>query len=163
MITKEQVDEAWKGYHNFRDREFGGPGNGCDDYRDCFPEVSAKMMKLYKSAQDLEKQYNESQHYVDNDVWKYRVSLKYGFDDKCVTIYTKPFHDPVFINEDGYGSECKRRENLVQERYFTKERIEELKKEFIKRIQECENPFDIYCIDKDGGYNVTENELFNID
>ena len=101
--------------------------------------------------------------YVDNDVWKYRVSLKWGFDDKDVVVYTKRFPDPIFISEDDFEKECKRQEDLVQEKYFTKERIEELKQEFIKRIQECENPFNICCVDKDGGYNVTEDQLFSLD
>lgn len=95
-------------------------------------------------------------NYVDNDVWKYRVVLNSELEDKDIAIYTKPFTDSNF------NDEYDKPEDLVQERYFTKERIEELKQEFIKRIQECENPFNIYCVDKDGGYNVTEKELFDI-
>ena len=166
MITKEQVDEAWKGYHNFRDIEFGGPGNGCDDYRDCSPEVSAEMMKLYKTARDLQKQYDESHHYVENDVFKFRISLKREFEDEDITIYTKPFPDfPIgeYKSEEQVQEFYDKQEDLVQARYFTKEKIEELKKEFIKRIQECENPFYICCVDKDGGYNVTKDQLFDID
>ena len=105
---------------------------------------------------------NQSQ-YVDNDVWKYRVSLKCGFEDKDVVVYTKRFPDPIFINEDDFEKECERRENLVKDKYFTKEKIEELKQEFINRIQECENPFNICCVDTDGGYNVTEDQLFNLE
>jgi len=62
MTTKEQVDKAWEEYRDFRYKEFGGPGNGCDDYRDCSPEVSAKMNKLYKIAINLQKEYEEGQH-----------------------------------------------------------------------------------------------------
>lgn len=101
--------------------------------------------------------------YVDNDVWKYRVTLKSELEDKTIVVYTKPFPNPIFVDENEYDQECKRREDLVQERYFTKEKIEEIKQEFIKRIQESDNPFDIYCVDTDGGYNVTEDELFNLD
>ncbi len=59
IITKEQVERAWKEYYDFIHNEFGGPGNGCDDYRDCSPEVSSKIMKLYKFAQNLQKKYDE--------------------------------------------------------------------------------------------------------
>ena len=101
--------------------------------------------------------------YVDNDVFKYNISLRRDFAYDEITIYTKPFPDPIFITEDDFENECQRQEDLVKDRYFTKEKIEVLKKEFIKKIQECENPFNIYCVDRDGGYNITEDQLFNLD
>lgn len=101
--------------------------------------------------------------YVDNDVFRYRVSLKGDFIDKNITIYTKPFPDPIFINEDDFENEYKRQEDLIQEKYFTQEKIDELKQIFIKRIQESKCPFDIYCVDRDGGYNVTEDQLFDVE
>ena len=162
MITKEKVDVAWREYYDFQESNFGGPGNGCGDYRDLPDEVFARLRQLEKVAKELQAQYNK-ENYVDNDVWKYRVSLKYGLEDTNVVVYTKPLPEPIFITEKDFEKECKRQEDFVQNRYFTKEKIEELKQEFIKRIQECENPFNICCVDKDGGYNVTEEELFNID
>ena len=42
-------------------------------------------------------------------------------------------------------------------------RIYSKKQELIKKIQECDNPFYIFCSDRDGGYNVTEDKLFNLD
>ena len=73
------------------------------------------------------------------------------------------FPDLIFINEDDFEKECQRQENLVQERYFTQQKIDELKLKFIQKIQECKNPFNIYCVDRDGGYNITEEQLFNLD
>ena len=40
-------------------------------------------------------------------------------------------------------------EDDLKKIYFTKEKIEELKQKLIKQIQECENPFEIYCNDTD--------------
>ena len=54
-------------------------------------------------------------------------------------------------------------EDLVQEKYFTQKKIDELKLKLIQKIQECKNPFNICCVDKDGGYNVTKEQLFNLD
>ena len=63
MVTKEQIDRVWQEYYNFRHNEFGGLGNGCDDYRDCSSEVSDKMTQLYKVAIELQKEYDKS-HYL---------------------------------------------------------------------------------------------------
>ena len=99
--------------------------------------------------------------YVPNDVFKYRFSLKTEIDSQDITIYTKPFPKPW----DKDYNESKvltldEQENLVQEKYFTKERIAELKQKLIEKIMAEENPFDIYCVDADGGYRVTEDQLF---
>lgn len=101
--------------------------------------------------------------YVDNDVFRYRISLKSDFINENITVYTKPFPDPIFINEDDFEKKCQRQEDLVQEKFFTQQKIDELKLKFIQRIQECENPFNICCVDRDAGYNVTEDQLFNLD
>ena len=91
-------------------------------------------------------------NYVPNDVFKFRVSLDW---DEDVVVYTKPIQVTKLVGDEP--------EDLVQEKYFTKEKIDELKQKFIKRIQESENPFSIYCVDKDGDYNVTEDMLLNLD
>ena len=105
----------------------------------------------------------EKLKYVDNDVFKYSVCLKN--DSLYETVYTKPFPEPPIgtATDEERHELHDRQENLVLEKYFTKEKIEELKQKFIKEIQESENPFDIYCVDRDGGYNVKEEELFNLD
>lgn len=52
-------------------------------------------------------------------------------------------------------------ENIVQEQYFTQDKINELKLRFIKYIVETPNPFSIYCDDTDT-YPVPTNEIFDI-
>lgn len=107
----------------------------------------------------------EKPKYVDNDVFAFRVHLKDELELDNIYVYVKPFPEPPIgtaTDEERYELRG-RQENLVLEKYFTKEKIEELKQKFIKEIQESENPFDIYCVDRDGGYNVKEEELFNLD
>jgi len=166
MITKEQVDKAWKEWNDYKEKHFGGPGNGCDDYRDIPDEVLRKKRELEDKARKLQKEYDESQHYVDNDVFRFRISLNSKFINDEITIYTKPFPDfPL----DEYETENKTRkfyndqEDLVQEKYFTQQKIDELKIKFIQKIQECKNPFNICCVDRDGGYNITEKDLFSLE
>lgn len=53
------------------------------------------------------------------------------------------------IEEWVYTEEGETHEEDLEKIYLTKEKIEELKQKFIKRIQESENPFDIYTCDTD--------------
>jgi hypothetical protein len=95
--------------------------------------------------------------FVDNDVFVYEVHLKWDLRCLNVPVYTKPF--PTRQTQQ----ECVKDEETVEKAYFTKERIEKLKREITRRIENSENPFNIECIDRDGGYNVTEDMLFAID
>ena len=54
-------------------------------------------------------------------------------------------------------------EDYVRNKFFTKEVIEKLKEELITHIKQNDNPFNIECIDTDGDYAVTEEQLFDID
>lgn len=108
----------------------------------------------------------EKTNYVDNDIFKFRISLDREFTDDEITIYTKPFPDfPIgeYKSEEQVQEFYDKQEDLVQKKYFTQKKIDELKLKFIQRIQECKNPFNICCADKDGGYNVTKEQLFNLD
>lgn len=103
--------------------------------------------------------------YVDNDVFKFRVSLKSNFIDEDITIYTKPFPEfPLgkYESDEQVQKFYNLQEDLIQERYFTQQKIDELKLKLIQKIQECKNPFYIACVDRDGGYNVTEEQLFDL-
>ena len=51
----------------------------------------------------------------------------------------------------------KEKQEIVKNKYFTKEQIQKIKKELCKKIMEI--PFTIECVDSDGGYMVEESEL----
>jgi hypothetical protein len=107
-----------------------------------------------------------NKEYVDNDVFRFRISLKSELELDDITIYTKPFPDfPIseYKSEEQVQKFYDDQEDLVQEKYFTQQKIDELKLKLIQKIQECKNPFNICCVDRDGGYNVTEDQLFNLD
>ena len=108
-----------------------------------------------------------NKEYVDNDVFKFRIRLDDKFCGDEITIYTKPFPDLPDLgltgSEEDWYKEYNKQEDLVQEKYFTQQKIDELKLKLIQKIQECKNPFKISCVDRDGGYNITEDQLFNLD
>jgi hypothetical protein len=107
-----------------------------------------------------------NKEYVDNDVFRFRISLKSELELDDITIYTKPFPDfPIgeYKSEEQVQKFYDDQEDLVQEKYFTQQKIDELKLKLIQKIQECKNPFYICCVDRDGGYNVTEDNLFNLE
>lgn len=164
MVTKEQVDKAWKEWNDYKEKYFGGPGNGCDDYRDIPDEVFRKKRELEDKARKLQKEYDEAQHYVPNDVFQFRLNLKRDLGEFEIPIYVQPFPDPwdKDYDESKYISP-EDKEQIVQDKYFTQRKIDELKLKLIQRIQECKNPFDIFCYDTDGGYNVTADQLFNLE
>jgi len=163
MVTKEQVDKAWKEWNDYKEKHFSGPGNGCDDYRDIPDEVFRKKRELEDKARKLQKEYDEAQHYVPNDVFQFRLNLKRDLGEFEIPIYVQPFPDPwdKDYDESKYISP-EDQEQIVQDKYFTQRKIDELKLKLIQRIQECKNPFDIFCYDTDGGYNVTADQLFNL-
>lgn len=100
--------------------------------------------------------------YVENDMFKFRCALRGYIAVLDVTVFTKPFdndNDDYMLSIIGHDEN----EKLVKKKYFTPERINELKLKLIQKIQECQNPFDIYCTDIDGGYKVTEDELFDLE
>lgn len=106
----------------------------------------------------------EENKYVPNDVFQFRLNLKRDLGEFEIPIYIKPFPQPWDKDYDKskYISP-ENQEQIVQDKYFTQRKIDELKLKLIQRIQECKNPFDIFCYDTDGGYNITEKELFNLD
>lgn len=53
MITEDKVKKAWQEYYDYKERHFGGPGNGCDDYRDIPDEVFKKKRELEEKARKL--------------------------------------------------------------------------------------------------------------
>jgi len=108
-----------------------------------------------------------NKEYVDNDVFRFGISLKSELKLDDITVYTKPFPDLPLLGkeatEEDWYKEYDKQEEFVQEKYFTQQKIDELKLKLIQKIQECKNPFNICCVDRDGGYNVTEDQLFNLE
>ena len=83
----------------------------------------------------------EEKKYVDNDVFKYRVSLKCDLDLNDVTVYVKPFPKPWHKDYDPSKEiSLEEEEDLVQEKYFTQEKIDELKKKLVDRIMSEKKP-----------------------
>lgn len=101
----------------------------------------------------------EEKKIVPNDVFIFKVAFE---EFMYVNVFTKPFPSLDHVSEEKAYWEMIRQEELVQSKYFTKERIEELKEELIKIIRECENPFHISCVDGDSDYEVTEEELLDL-
>ena len=89
---------------------------------------------------------------VDNEVFRFRVTIDLDLD---VNVFTRPFPE-----ED--GDEYVNQEKFVEEKYFSKEKIEELKQKFIKEINESDNPFYIFLYDRDANYDVTEDMIFDM-
>lgn len=55
MIAEDKVKKAWQEYYDYKERHFGGPGNGCDDYRDIPDEVFKKKRELEEKARKLQR------------------------------------------------------------------------------------------------------------
>lgn len=91
-------------------------------------------------------------------VFEYRVSLKSDFDMIDVPVYTNIDFMKQYGDEP-YETSMPKCEQCIEDIVFTKARINELKKELCKKIMESENPFNISCVDWDGGYLVEESDI----
>ena len=90
---------------------------------------------------------DKDKKYVDNNVFKFRLYLDRDFTEIEDTVYTHPeIHDA----------------DKVKAAYYDEARIEEYKNRIIEKIRKTKNPFTIQLADLDGGYNVTEEELFEM-
>lgn len=101
----------------------------------------------------------DEKKYVPNEVFVYSVWFEHY---KRIPVYVKPFPEDYSLTDEQMDRQMHEHEDLVQSKYFTKEKIEELKEILIKKIRESENPFKIDCVDIDGGYNVTQEQLFDL-
>ena len=91
-------------------------------------------------------------------VFQYRVSLDSDLDTIEVPVYTNIDFMEQYGNEP-YETSMPKCEQCIEDIVFTKEKVNELKKELCKKIMETENPFLISCVDWDGGYLVEESDL----
>jgi hypothetical protein len=98
-----------------------------------------------------------------NHVFKYTIHLKGDIRLPDERIYTNiDFCDRVEKQNPDIKDSwelMRKTEDEIESIYFTKEKIDQLKKELCKRIMEDPNPFNISCTDWDGGYEVDESEL----
>jgi hypothetical protein len=98
-----------------------------------------------------------------NHVFKYTIHLKGDIRLPAERIYTNiDFSDRVEKQNPDIKDSwelMRKTEDEIESIYFTKEKIDQLKKELCKRIMEDPNPFNISCTDWDGGYEVDESEL----
>lgn len=92
-------------------------------------------------------------------VYKFNVVPDSNICTMYKRVYVKPFDIPC---SDETHIEPWEDEEIVKRKYFTKERIDELKQELIKQIQECNNPFIIYCSDFDTYPVSFDNEIIEI-
>ena len=91
-------------------------------------------------------------------VFQYRVSLNSDLDTIEVPVYTNVDFMAQYGNEP-YETSMPKCEQCIEDIVFTKKKIDELKKELCKKIMESENPFNISCVDWDGGYLVEESDI----
>lgn len=103
-------------------------------------------------------------------VFKYRVTLAGDLDEIVKTVKTnvdffekvdRKYQDMRKTDPMNYewNQKMKLTEDMVQNIYFTKEVIQEMKEEICRRIMETPVPFHIFCSDLDGGYYYDEGEL----
>ena len=101
---------------------------------------------------------NKEKEYVPNKVYGFRISV---LDDFTINVPVDPYIAEKYIDYNEKGGKWSDAEE-VQRQYFTKERIEELKENFINRFMAIENPFTISCFDVDGDWNYTKDDLFDL-
>ena len=87
----------------------------------------------------------EQEKYVENDVFKFTIHLDY---------LHSIFHETVYTQPNTYDEEG------IKHAYFTQEKVDEWKRKIAESILSSNCPFFIECTDRDGGYNITEDQLF---
>lgn len=95
--------------------------------------------------------------------FRYRISfdpnLFYENEDVCISLLD---HKKI-INEYNQQNEIEMDiEDILGNKYFTQDRIDEYKEKLIKIIKETKNPFNIYCVDYDV-FNAEDEKIFKID
>lgn len=86
---------------------------------------------------------------------RFRISLK-DFDTEETIYMTEKAYNDI---SNGDKRMFFRGMDMIVDEYFTKEKIEKLKKELCDKIMNADNPFDIYDVDLDG-YPVEENKIW---
>lgn len=67
--------------------------------------------------------------------------------------------ETVFITEEAYADEFKNNIESMQNAYFNKDKIKELKKKLCDMIMSSDDPFSIYDVDMDM-YSMSEDKIW---
>ena len=78
----------------------------------------------------------DEKKYVPNEVFVYSVWFEHHIR---IPIYVKPFPEDYSLTDEQMDRQMHEHEDLIQSKYFTKERIEQLKEEFIKKLKYLNN------------------------
>lgn len=145
QALKKQCEEAWNQYYNYRHSQFGGPGNGCDDYRDIPDTVSNKLMNLRKNAEKLSKEFKKTYGYEYNESPKLteeQMKIFKGDNNEEIIKYLE--------KERKRNQEIKDKDNKIQEleaklqesenkyKYLLAD-LENIKKRYNKQIDDLRN------------------------
>ena len=98
----------------------------------------------------------KEKEYVPNNVYKFGLSVNLPIYPFEVIVPTKIVKDECWIRIDEFDND----EDAVMKAYFTKDKIKEYKQKLIEMIENMSNPFNIFCVDFDGDYMFTEEQLF---
>lgn len=98
---------------------------------------------------------------LDNTEYVYILEkVRDNLNEKLLSNIVKTGDEIADERAEYYKAMCDA-EDIVQEQYFTQDKINELKLRFIKYIVETPNPFRIYCDDTDT-YLVPADKIFDI-
>lgn len=99
-----------------------------------------------------------NEQYVDNRVYMFEPIIMLEMD--YITVPVDYDVSQKYVDLHDLCAD----EREVERQYFTKERLEQLKNELLKKIKETEpeDIFNIICRDTDAGWNYTREQLFDL-
>lgn len=123
----------------------------CIVYKD-----NLQKCELYPDCEDCSRNITDK---TECQVYKFNITPDIDLLSMSEWVYVKPFHveeedDETYHPDPG--------EDMVKDAYFTQERIDELKRELIRRIEESNCPFTIICSDYDEYYVSNDKEILEI-
>ena len=112
--------------------------------------------ELYPDCEDCSGNITDK---TECQVYKFSINPNMNILSMSERVYVKPFH---IEEEDDETYHPDPREDMVKEAYFTQEKIDDLKRELIRRIEESNCPFTIICNDYDEYYVSNDKEILEI-
>ena len=89
--------------------------------------------------------------------YKFYINPDFIIDDECFYVRS----EIIDTGDNFFNKMRKDHEKFVQKRYFTKDKIEEMKNKLIDKIRQSENPFRVFCADF-YHTDVEEDKIFEI-